>query len=817
MKNSGSKTIRHLAGRNNKKNRSRSILVFLVILLATALLTAIMSFGVGTVKYEKVSAEEEYGRFTGMLKNLTEEDLDKVLKDSDFTEVGLMYGCGSVESEATISLKALDEKARDLSCMSDRILSGTYPEQKDEILVSEGMLSACGIHESGIGDRITLSVRLDYSLPYEPMEFTICGFYRDGDETSEAFNGFVSEEFYKDYCRKYKEDFSALFNMTDEMNLDYENAEKILKDYMVSIGLRETQVAVNSMYILLVLNPGKEVLLTCILLVLMVVLFSMIVIYNIFQISLVQRMQEYGRLKALGTTRKQMKKLINWEGMLLALPAIPLGAGVGYLIYIVSFNWVIGTVNILQSKNITGFRMFSPGAVVGSMLLSFVTVWLALVKPKRKIARISAIEAMGFRENTPVNGKKRSKGRTNTGVRKGHESVNEFSLALANLAANKKQTIVTMITMGLSCVMLVVMMNCLGNIDTEYEARKEVLHGQFEISLDYTFFDQVYPENNLDVILSDNPLNQKFIEELEKIPGVTTVLTRDYLSIERGNGQKEAVNVISREDLEFERDKGGAKGIIDYDLASEEDQILFGWSYFMNDDGIEMGLMDYSLWNGQETKYFTSEVAGSFGSLTGGWAITEDTYEHFGYKPGSSIGKIWVDCSEADRASVETAIRELMSSRKHLDLETYEHNYQEQKFGTRVIRWSIYSLLIIIGFIGFMNMVNTMIISITTKSREYGIMQAVGMTGKQLNKVLALQGLIYMGGTLIIALIVGIPMGYFAFVKFKSMAGFGMNVYHFPFLEIILMAAVMLLMQLTLSWILSHNLKKNSLVERIRY
>lgn len=817
MKYTGSTCIRHLARMNNKKNKSRSVLVFLVILLSTALLTAIMSYSAGIVKYEKISSEAEYGRFTGMLKNLTSEDLDKVLKDENFTELGLMYDCGLVESDATISLKALDEGARDLSCLNRRILSGAYPENSDEILLSEGLLAACGIHEAAIGDRITLPVRLDYSLPYEAMDFTISGFYRDGEEGAKAYNGYVSEAFYKDYCNSYKEECSAFFNMTADMNLDYENAEDTLKDYMVSMGFRETQVAVNSMYILLVLNPGKEVVVTSLLLVMMVVLFSMIVIYNIFQISLVQRMQEYGKLKAIGTTRKQMKKLINWEGTLLALPAIPLGALTGYLFYVISFNWVIGTVNNLQSKSITGFHMLSPWAVLGSMVLAYGTVWLALMKPKRKIANISAIEAMDYREGTGASGRKTLRRKTGEGMRKGHESVTEFSLAMASLAANKKQTVVTMITMGLSCVMLVVMMNCLGNIDTEYEARKEVPHGQFEISLDYTFFDSVYPENNLDVILSDNPLNQAFLEELKSIPGVTDVKTRDYLTIERENGQKEMVTVISREDFDFERDKGGAKGSLDYDQASEENQILFGWSFFMEDDGIEMGPMQYALWNGQEQKEFSSEVAGSFGSLSGVWAITEDTYQHFGYQPGSSIGTIWLDCSEADRTSVETAIRELMTGRKHLDLETYEQNYREQRFGTRVIRWSIYSMLIIIGFIGFMNMVNTMIISITTRSREYGIMQAVGMTGKQLNKVFTLQGLIYMGGTLVISMIVGVPLGYLAFVRFKSMAGFGMNVYHFPLLEIALMTVVMLVMQLTLSWVLSHNVKRNSLVERIRY
>ena len=74
--------------------------------------------------------------------------------------------------------------------------------------------------------------------------------------------------------------------------------------------------------------------------------------------------------------------------------------------------------------------------------------------------------------------------------------------------------------MGLSCALFVIISNYVGNIDTEHEARLSVNHGQFELQLDYSSeYDERYPENNLDTILTDNPLNDSLIEEIKKHSG----------------------------------------------------------------------------------------------------------------------------------------------------------------------------------------------------------------------------------------------------------------------------------------------------------
>ena len=116
-----------------------------------------------------------------------------------------------------------------------------------------------------------------------------------------------------------------------------------------------------------------------------------------------------------------------------------------------------------------------------------------------------------------------------------------------------------------------------------------------------------------------------------------------------------------------------------------------------------------------------------------------------------------------------------------------------------------------------MNVANTMIMNITTKKQEYGVLQAVGMTNKQLNLCLQLQGLIFTVGTICVALIVGLPLGYALFAYAKHNGIFGMNVYHVPITPILAMILLVGLLQIVLSLVLSSNLKKETLVERIRY
>ena len=98
------------------------------------------------------------------------------------------------------------------------------------------------------------------------------------------------------------------------------------------MGSKKKNVIVNDLYLQWVLQPSYETIAVCGVLILAIVLFSVVVIYNIFQVGIANKIQEYGKIKALGATKKQMKQLIFREGIFLTIFSIPVGLLFGFLI-----------------------------------------------------------------------------------------------------------------------------------------------------------------------------------------------------------------------------------------------------------------------------------------------------------------------------------------------------------------------------------------------------------------------------------------------------------------------------------------------------
>ena len=116
-----------------------------------------------------------------------------------------------------------------------------------------------------------------------------------------------------------------------------------------------------------------------------------------------------------------------------------------------------------------------------------------------------------------------------------------------------------------------------------------------------------------------------------------------------------------------------------------------------------------------------------------------------------------------------------------------------------------------------MNLINTMINSIHIRKKELGIMQAMGMTSAQLSKMLRLEGLFYTLGTLVISIGCGSLLGYAVYLWAKKDHILSITTYHFPVESVIIMILVLTLVQLLLTALLSRSIKKESLIERIRF
>ena len=789
----------------------------MAICLTTMLLVIISTVGNGVIHLQKSQAAGSYGSNYGLFVSADGSQLKEVNRRAEIDATGTMCTEGIIKGNEKGGFVCMDETARKMLPYNKEyeLKEGKYPEKMQEIAAGRAFFSEMGYDDVKVGDTVTLDYRAGMQSEYKPEEFVVSGILYDRDEyTIEAsYVAFGSQEFYDEHVAENDRQYNIYFTLNDSANVSMNNIDSVIKQIAAACGIEEKNVIVNDLYLQWVLQPSYETIAVCGVLILAIVLFSVVVIYNIFQVGIANKIHEYGKIKALGATKKQMKQLIFREGIFLTFFSIPVGLLFGFLIAKCGFNWLVEQGNLVSTG--TGSMgvqnqqvpLFSLTIMLICIFVSFLTVVLALRKPMKIVSRISPIEATRY-----LDGSKTQK----QGRRKGRKDVTVFSMAMANVTGNPKRTIATILTMGLSCVLFVIISNYVGNIDTEHEARIAINHGQFELQLDYSQnYDEAYPENNLDTILQNNPLDDSLIKEIKSIPGVTDVLTREIVSADL-NGTKFPVAIVNQEDFEMMRGDGDI-GSMDYAQAVKNGDVFFGWSMWMEADGYSAGApITFNFDNGSGTYTYHGKIAGSFVSADTYLVIPEEIYRSMNPR-GTAYGYLWVDCDKKDVASVEQSLNTLISNTSHIKMDTYHAQLQSAEYASRMMKLGCYLFMAIVGLIGFMNLANTMIINITTKKQEYGVLQAVGMTNKQLNLSLQIQGLIFTVGTICVALAAGLPLGYALFSYAKHNGIFGMNVYHVPLIPILVMILLVGILQIVLSCVLSSNLKKETLVERIRY
>lgn len=806
------RAITKIALSNNKKNKTRSILIMLAIALTTMLLTIISTVGNGMISLQKENAASSYGSNYGLFVGINHTQLQEVNRRAEIDDIGIMRTGGILKGNEKGAFVSIDESARKMLPYNQEYLleEGSYPEGVEEIAASKAFFESQGYKNVSVGDRVSLYYRSGMSEEHSKQDFVISGILYDRAEyqSESSYIVFCSSSFYESQFLENERKFNVYFTLKDTVNVSMNNIDPVLTNIATSCGIDSKSLIINNYYLSWTLEPSYEMIAVCGILILGVVLFSVVVIFNIFQVGIAQKIQEYGKIKALGATKRQLKRLIFEEGMILAMISIPIGLIIGFLIAKGSFGWLIEQGDLVADgmKN-NQVPLFSVTMILISAGASLLTVILALRKPMKIVAKISPIEATRYLENST---------RKNQGMRRGKKTVSVFSMAMANIVGNKKRTIETILTMGLSCVLFVIISNYVGNIDTEYEARRGLNHGQFELKLDYSLeWDEVYVENNLDSILKNNPLNESLIAKIRTIPGVQDVMTREIV-VANINGTKQVVSIVNKEDFEKMRYEGDL-GSMDYDEAVENGDLFFGWAMWMESDGYSLGdSISLELDNGTEKFNYEGNISGAFVSADTYLVMPEEVYHSLQHE-GSSYGYLWVDCDENDVISVEQKIKSLIEDTSYIQVRTYHDELEMAEFTSRMMNLACYLFMAIVGLIGFMNLANTMIINIITKKQEYGVLQAVGMTNRQLNWSLQIQGLIFTLGTIGVALIVGLPLGHMIFSYAKKNGIFGMNVYHIPVVPILVMITLVGILQIVLSFMLSHNLKKETLVERIRY
>lgn len=804
------KTTTKLAVANLKTNKSRTILISISIMLTTMLLTVIALSGYGLVKEQKVNAGKRYGEHFGGFVRVDNEIYEKMKIHGEFLDVGRMANFASVSLEdADGSLSYMDETAQKLGHASTS--EGTFPVKENEIAGQKGFFERAGLANPRIGDSVSVTCRIGDG-EYTTKNFVISGFLAESEanELRKTYGAYVSEAFYENTVPEADRSYSVVFKVKGEEELNEDQMVEKIENLAEELGIDKTQVVINTAYLMWLLDPGLETIGICSVIAVLVVLFSALVIYNIFYVGIIQKVQEYGKLRALGTTKRQIKSILLKEGMILAGIGAAAGLLLGTLVSNIFFQWLIGEMyKELSMTDMETVSVFNLPLMLLTAVISFITVYVSLRKPMWVAAGISPVEAMRYQEDS-VKGK---------GTRKGYSAVNVRRLTISNLERNKKRTLTTIFTMGLSCVMFVVIANVAGNMDAEFDARKQVEKGDFYITLDCDVNDTAYPENNLNHVQQQKLMSDEWLDQIRSIDGVTKVETRKAIRAlrENVNGEEDElytwVPALSKEDyqkLETER------GTIDYDSVNKNQEIVFASDYWMDTYGYKLGdKVKLTFYDGDREIPMTFTLAGST-EANSMFVLTEEQLEAMDLTEDMTTD-VWVSCEKDKLVSVQSALEQMTGESEYYALTTYQDAYKLSNMSIAMTKGAAYALLGIIGVIGFMNMANTLITSIITRRRELGILQAIGMTKKQLNRMLQMEGLVFTVGTLLVSLSLGNVLGYLAWLKCKAGHVIGISTYSVPVAELLVMAGILLVLQAALSGYMSSYLQKEALIERIRH
>lgn len=791
------KTLTNLVKGNLKSSKAKSVLICITIMLTTTLLTSVGIICNNWLKTNKAATIEYSGSFEGIYKRVNKDKLDIIKNNASIDQYGIYKAIGTSQYEdSNLGLIYADNTIKNMANI--KFEDGTMPEKENEIAIESGYLNLLN-NGAKIGDKIKLSYESLSTGEIKEKEFILSGILQTSDisKAQKSYSAIISKSYFVSEEVDENTKYNVYINIVKPKKLTADEVKESILSIAKNMGIEEYDVRINTDYIN-ASNPDPQVIAGGIVVALIIILSSMLVIYSIFYVSVINKVHEYGKLRAVGATKQQIRKIILREGFILSCISIPLGIAIGYL---------IGQVVILKALKmdrygVGGMNIF---IAIGVAVITVISVLLSLLKPMKMACNISPVEAMRYDGNDSKQKK-----------RKGYEEINLKKITFANLSRNKKRTVITLLSLSLSGILFIVASTIMNCMNPENMAKDHSL-GDITVYLDNYDWNED-GSNNLYDIQANNPLGKEMCERLENIPGVKKINMEKsaWASIDIGAGEKNLED-IQGFDKEFydELSEHLVEGEINKEALESGEGLVYTHPSYAKEIGIKVGSTQViTIYDGKDSykKEFTVLALVDIGGAS--IRIPESVMDSL-IKTDTTI-RVGLEIKKDMLKSVEEEIKNITDNDEYLSYGTLEDSIETYKKSMAITSVLIYSLVIIIGVIGLMNLINTMITSIITRKRELGILQAIGLSDKQLVKMLQIEGLFYTVGTLLITLTLGNILGYIAVIIFRN-TGASYAIYDYPLTQTIIMIVAITLVQILITYMVTNNFKKDSLVDRIRY
>lgn len=808
---------------NMRHYKSKNILIGIAIILTTLLLFVIPSIGKDMVEVNFAVINKIYPTWHALYRNVDESTVMKLAAHHDVKTYGLRSDAGYMNLEdATVSMMYMDRTGMELYKV--KLKEGQLPQKENDIVVSKGILEALG-QNGKIGDTITVPYQIlkDDGLDYtKEKDFRICGFLADNESSKEQkqYTSLVSEAFLKAEIPVEQVKYRFLLQVNGQKGNTTADYTETIQNIARQFGISEDDMNINKEYLAAnYVDPATIPVIAGIMLI--VVLAGIITIYSVYYVSMNQRVREFGKLKAIGATKRQLRQIVLREGMGVALFAIPIGLLIGTVavkVVLLQFVEHAKDSNVLITE---AYKVVAKGEVqlyywwiyLLAIAVTLCTVYLSLMKPMRMAAKVSEIEAMRYQ-----GGSKRQKS-----SRKGYQFLNIGRLTKRNLAENKKKSTITIVSMavtGIFVMMVATVLSCANPM----ESAKSSIVGQYEISPIVESGNKEHPEYEWAEVQKNNPLNEGLKQQIEELDGVERVDVFTALKVSGGPFEEkigtEFINGVPEEYAE-ELKKGITEGNVTYEELKSGDKVILDRALLHWYPDIKVGdKLKLNIHDGDNTFQKEIEVAaiGEYGTGLTNYnclIMAKEGAEKLTINNSSSYFQVIAD-KDYDEA-LEASLQAIVDGSGRLQMRTWKNEYDTWENAIQMTRGACYAFIIILAAISIMNLINTMINSVHVRKKELGMMQAIGMSDRQLMKMLQLEGIFYTVGTLIISIGVGSLAGYPLFLYAKRTGMFDISTYHYPVTAAIIIILTLFVIQMLLAIFIAKSVRKDSLIERIRF
>lgn len=820
-----------LLAKRSLKAQKNTIAV-LAIMLATLLFTSLFMIAISL----QTAMQESNMRTTGTsahagIKRLSWEEYEKLSSDTGIKDIGYSIIIGNAVGDdfnkTPTELRYGDETYSELTFNTPD--TGHLPEQKNEIATSRIVLDAMGLPDK-VGTQMELTFTTDTDTFTDT--FTLCGIW-DGDAVAYRQTMLLSKAYAEQVAPVIHGEtdgttppvgtgyIDAVMMMPTAWNIEKQALEVTSK-----YGLDE-RVSINDAYQMATVNLSS--MLPLVTGIAVIFIAGYLLIYNVFYISIAQDIRFYGMLKTLGTTARQIRKIVYKKAIKLSLMGIPIGLLLG---------WPIGRlllpaiVNML-TDDIRVVTTVNPLIFLVAIVFSAITVFISCQKPAILAAKVSPMEALHYIEQT--GGKKKQR-------RSKH--ISTMMMAKSNLTRNKKKVMIV----TLSFVLSIVLLNSVYTYVTSFDFDKFVADfslTDFTVS-DTTVINNYAPYNTANV-------SQDFISQTESLNGLEDI-GNIYLWTSK---QPLSENDLARlqELSAFSSDI--ANELENYRVRQEQGVNVYGLDDFPTEYvQVLDGELNTEQWKAGTGVYVTPLRMMGDGSLCL-------------YKPGDQISVTQLDGTNkvydvlavvripsalqtplqvdmgldyifptnellgnmvpADQPAMKTIFnvdhehqlatenwlknytKNTDTSLDYLSKVTLRQNFDRMINMFRLVGGTLCAILALIGILNFINSITT---SILSRYREIAMLQSVGMTGWQVKQILIYEGI----GYSILGLLGSLILSVIASLTVVRMMGVELTYFtwHFTLLPVFLCIIPLLLITAIVPLVCYNKMAQKTVVERLR-